>query len=142
MTELLRKSGIIPKHIAEFEKWRLLPPGGDESSDPIPKTSEKMVVDLVDEIAELLENEPTMRQTLIAPVYTAHPPQRWCSGRSVEFYAVKDEMGRLITDQGSDVIRGDLVAGPDNSERYTVVEVEALYEGDRATARLITIEKE
>lgn len=135
MTELLRKSGIIPKHIAEFEKWRLIDPVNDE------KSAEKMVENLVEEIAQLLDEEPVMRQTMVSPIYTMHPPQRWCSNRGVEFYAVKDEMGRLLTAAGMDVIRGDVIAGPDLSERFTVMEVEPLYEGDRATARLITIEQ-
>jgi hypothetical protein len=144
MTELLRKSGIIDKHVKEFEKWRLIDPR--EEND---KSAELMVEDLLDEIAALLDKEPTMRQTLPAPIYTKTPPRVWCvssideRGIDSDFHAVKDEMGRLVVDGKTKICRGDTIWCEDAvHDNFTVTEVEDLYENDKVVAKMITIEKD
>lgn len=143
MTELLRKSGIIGKHIIEFQKWRLIDEG-----DVSAKSADQMVGDLVEEIAVLLSQEPVMKQTLVAPIYTKTPPRLWCvqsideRGIDSEFHAVKDEMDRLIVDANTKISRGDTIWCEDAvHELYTVIEVEDLYENEKVSAKMITIEE-
>lgn len=137
MTELLRRSGIISKHITEFEKWKLI-----DTPDTEQKTAEMMIEDLVAEIDELLENEPIIKQTLIAPIFAKRPPRLWNSG-DISFHAVMDEMGRLVADPKTVLYRGDVIWCEDSVHtNYSVVEVEDLYEGERVVAKMITIEQE
>jgi len=145
MTDLLRRAGIIDKHIAEFEKWRLIDPNSVEGANM--KSAGGLVEDLVHDIAELLEAEPTMRQTLVAPVHVKEPPRLWCAGDEVSFteafYAVKDEMGRLLTSADATVVRGDLIWQEGSPKQaFTIVDIEELYENDKIVAKMITVEKE
>ncbi len=138
MTELLRKSGIIDKHIKEFEKWRLIDPFEKPAEA---KSADEMVGDLVQEIAELLEKEPTMRQTLVAPVYTKQPPKLWIN-EEISFYAITDEMGKLVADPRTKIFRGDIIWHTGDGPEFRVLEVEQLHENDKLVAKLITIEED
>lgn len=137
MTELLRKSGIIDKHIREFEKWRIINEDGFFAET---KSADQMVGDLVKEISELLDQEPVMRQTLVAPVYIREPPRLWYSLEET-FHAVKDEMGRLIVIPDVAVVLGETV-WTDPDINFTVTEIDNIYENKYVVAKMLTIEKE
>lgn len=138
VTELLRKSGIIDKHIKEFEKWRLI----DQVEGEFNTSAERMVGDLVRDIADLLDKEPVMRQTMVAPIVTREAPRLWY-GYDEVFSAVMDEMGRLVAAADVRVVRGDIVwREGEPKTNYTVMEVEKIYENNVVSMKLITIEKE
>ncbi len=141
MTELLRKSGIIDKHIAEFQKWRIIDENGFFAET---KSAEDMVGDLVAEISELLEKEPVMRQTMVTPIIAKKPPERWYIEEAAGvFYAMEDEMGRLLVPSDVIVVRGDrLHRSKDAGQVYLVMEVEKIYENDVVYMLMLTIEKE
>jgi hypothetical protein len=136
MTELLRKSGIIDKHIVEFEKWRLIDP-----KDECDKSANLMVEDLLDDIVTALEREPIMKQTVVTPIRVT-PPQLWYAPTEV-FHANMDEMGRLVVGTEIDLSPGEIIWCEGKAdEEYIVTQQDDLYENDKIVARLITVEKE
>jgi hypothetical protein len=137
MTGLLRKAGIVDKHIKEFERWRIADP--TEESD---KSAHLMVEDLLEDIEKTLDQEPVMKQTLVAPIHTKEPPRLWYAEEET-FYAVKDEMGRLITNPDVGIMRGARIwceTAPDDI--YVAIDIETLYENDDVNALMMTLEKE
>lgn len=137
MTELLRGAGIIDKHIAEFEKWRLIDPPDDT------KNAGKMIEDLVRDIAAVLEQEPVMKQTIITPIVTRETPREWAGEARVgSFTAVKDSMGHLIVSPRIEVERGDSIWPRETTDFHTIIDIEDLYVNDVVIAKMLTIEKE
>lgn len=137
MTELLRKSGIIDKHITEFEKWRLV----EEVGHTIRKPAGEMVEDLVQDIAKILEEEPVMRQTIVSPITVRETPKTWCNEEG-GFTAAKDSMGHLIVGPSIELARGESIWPEDTADVHTIMDIEDLYMNDVVVAKMLTIEKE
>lgn len=133
MTELLRRAGIIPRHISELEKWRVL----DQKDEG--KSAEQMVEDLVGDIESLLESEPVMKQTVLSAIHVKEPERHYWIEELGKFTAAKDDFGRLVVDPNLAVEVGHLVESVDEESRV-VLEVDLLYEGDKVIAKMLKVE--
>ena len=133
-TKLFRESGLMDKYVTEFERWRLIDPQDDKPAGP-----QKTLGEMIDDIAELLDKEPEMQQTRLTPLVVRKPPACfYCRAIDENFYAVRDEIGRLVVEPHFELERGHAITEFEG-DSYVIEDVEKLYEGQEVTALLLTI---
>jgi hypothetical protein len=147
MKPLVKKvleAGLVEKHTAlMLEKWRLLQDGAADLIGTRHFDTQQALTDFVEEIEELLDAEPTIKETRLdyALKGPEDPFEIFLKNTWTPFSAYTESCVRLIvTNPVVPLIRGCLVRGYTVGGTTTILEVDPIYNGDTVVAVLVTLE--
>jgi len=146
LTKKILEAGLVDKTLAQLlERWHLLTPE-EAAIATKPIAVVEALEKFVENLEELLDQEPLdsstnkpLRETKLE-IHITKPPTQYQASRGALFTAAEDEMGRLITNPGLDLLLGERVWEYDDhlADSRVVGNIEKLYEGDRPVALQIT----